>query len=226
MKYGLFFILFCFSIYVNAQQHEGNITFSFSINKEPIELGKNYYLSSIEDSVQFETLKLYISNIQFFNDSFLVHTEEKKHHLIDLENPSTQNIQMLNTDVSFNRIQFNVGVDSLTNVSGAAGDDLDPMHGMYWTWQSGYINFKLEGRSNSCPARKNRFQFHLGGYQHPFNNLQEVTLSIADDQDIIINLDLEKLLTSNNIKEHYEIMSPNQKALDMARILASTFSTK
>ena len=75
-------------------------------------------------------------------------------------------------DTEFDAIQFNLGIDSLTNVSGALGGDLDPTKGMYWTWQNGYVNFKLQGTSDLCNNPKNEFEFHLGGYLKPFNNYE------------------------------------------------------
>ena len=78
------------------------------------------------------------------------------------------------------KIKFNLGIDSLTNVSGVMGGDLDPTKGMYWTWQSGYINFKMEGSSAVCPTRNHEFQFHIGGYQDPFYAMQTLELEVKN----------------------------------------------
>ena len=72
--------------------------------------------------------------------------------------PSSLALQ-IPSNIPFSKLKFQLGIDSLTNVSGAMGGDLDPTKGMYWTWQSGYINMKIEGKSNSCKTRKNQFQF-------------------------------------------------------------------
>jgi hypothetical protein len=95
---------------------------------------------------------------------------------------------------------------------------------MYWTWQSGYSNFKLEGVSDFCPARNNRFQFHLGGYQAPFNALQKVELKTLNTKRININVAIDKLLAQLNLKETYQIMSPSQKAVELSQIAANIFS--
>ena len=42
--------------------------------------------------------------------------------------------------------------------------DLDPVHGMYWTWQSGYIQFKLEGLLRDS-AGERKLELHLGGFE-------------------------------------------------------------
>ena len=67
-----------------------------------------------------------------------------------------------------------------SNVAGAIGGTLDPINGMYWAWNSGYVNFKIEGTSTLSNARKNAFKFHLGGYQHPYNSYRAVLIKIDD----------------------------------------------
>jgi len=59
-----------------------------------------------------------------------------------------------------------IGTDSITNVSGALDGDLDPIKGMYWAWNSGCINFKLEG-TRVISGKKTPFEYHIGGYNGP-----------------------------------------------------------
>ena len=119
-----------------------------------------------------------------------------------------------------------MGIDSTTNVSGAMGGDLDPTKGMYWTWLSGYINFKLEGTSNICKTRHNEFQFHLGGYQHPFNSLQTVFIEISSKSTIEINIDLLKIFQQINLAQQHHIMSPEQDAMDFSEKVINSLSIK
>ena len=107
---------------------------------------------------------------------------------------------------------------------GVQGGELDPTNGMYWSWQSGYINFKFEGTALSCPARKHVFQFHIGGFQAPYNTLQSVQLPLEHSDTLNLKLDLNLLLTKENITENYQVMSPNQKAMTFAKQLSHLFS--
>ncbi len=225
MKSYSFFILLLFSSMASfAQTSNEIIEFKLSINHHPIKVDKKYFNHTLSDSIHFDAIRFYVSNFQFFQDEVFVASLQKKHHLIDLENPASLKIDLEeNANLNFNKIKFDFGIDSLTNVSGAFGGDLDPTNGMYWTWQSGYINFKLEGVTPSCPARKNFFQFHLGGYQAPFANAQNVELPILDKKNITIELPVDQLLEKINFKETYQIMSPNQQAVDMAQLIASIF---
>lgn len=139
-----------------------------------------------QNQLQVTTFKWYISQIELYQKDQLVYSESNSYHLLDASDPSS--LQLLLTDLpktaSFTHIQFNLGIDSLTNVSGAMGGDLDPSKGMYWTWQSDYINFKLEGRADDCPTRNQEFQFHIGGYQHTANTLRKVKLACNDNNPI------------------------------------------
>jgi hypothetical protein len=54
---------------------------------------------------------------------------------------------------SISKITFSAGIDSLTSTAGIQKGVIDPINGMYWAWQSGYVNFKIEGKSSSCPTR-------------------------------------------------------------------------
>ena len=218
-------IAFLFSSILSCAQQGATIYFIPEMNDQPLVPGENDYLPEIRDSVKIEALKFYISDVQFFQDEQLVYTLEKKHLLIDVEKPESMVIDFTSKNqMKFDRIKFNIGIDSLTNVSGAFGGDLDPTNGMYWTWQSGYINFKLEGVAKICQARNHLYQFHLGGYQAPFNTLQQVTLKTAKGESVKINIAIDKLLTQIDLEKTYQVMSPNNQAMEMAKLIPSIFT--
>jgi hypothetical protein len=54
---------------------------------------------------------------------------------------------------------------------------------MYWSWNSGYIFFKMEGTSPVSTQNGNIFQYHIGlfgGYTAPtINNLKTITLDLT-----------------------------------------------
>ncbi len=215
------------SFSVFGQMEGRNISFFPTVNNQLIEIDKNYFSDVVTDSINFETIRFYVSDVQFCYDENVVFSLEKKHHLVDLELPESMKIDFeMEQDLKFNKIKFNLGVDSLTNVGGAMRGDLDPSNGMYWTWQSGYINFKLEGVTASCPARHHFFQFHLGGFQSPFNSLQIIELPITnlDSKDIKINIAIDGFFKKIKIKETYEVMSPSQQTVELAQFMASIFS--
>ena len=205
-----------------AQQRTITVQFLPLYNSAPVELGKKYLYKS--DSIEIETLKFYISGIQFYKDGKLVGATEKKHHLVDAENPASFIITNSHANnAPYNRLRFSIGVDSVTNEAGAIGGDLDPTNGMYWEWRSGYINVKLEGHSRLCPARRNQFAFHIGGYQYPYNTIQNLDLPVANNDKIIIGFDVSGVLNQINLGELYEAMSPSEKAMGIAKKIGAAF---
>jgi hypothetical protein len=97
---------------------------------------------------------------------------------------------------------------------------------MYWTWQSGYINLKLEGTSNVCKTRHNEFQFHLGGYQSPFNNLQTVFVGAISKPTIEISIDVQKIMNQITLAQQHHIMSPGKDAMDFSEKVINSLSIK
>ncbi|HWY12651.1 MAG TPA: MbnP family protein, partial [Bacteroidia bacterium] len=154
---------------------------------------ENYYKTGEKDSIQITELKFYVSDIELWQEQKLVWKEKKSFHLVDISDPKSLSLALnLPSAINFTEIKFNLGIDSVTNVSGAMGGALDPILGMYWAWQSGYINLKLEGKSNLCKTRNNEFQFHLGGYLSPFLGLQHVNVKSNNTNNTILTIDVQK----------------------------------
>jgi hypothetical protein len=225
MKRILLLILLLSAVNTFAQNRELNLQFNVKLNNEILELNKQYFLNSVNDSIKIETLKFFVSEFKFLKDKTVVDSLSKKIHLINLENESSIYLTgKRSNNFIFNKISFNIGIDSLTNVSGVFGGDLDPTNGMYWTWQSGYINFKMEGKSNACPTRNNFFQYHIGGYLTPYNTLRTVELDILNEEVAIINLDINTFLSDINLTETHSVMSPNEAATAIADIFPKVFT--
>lgn len=178
---------------------------------------------NIDDQTQirFDTFRFYISDLAFYQDSVLVYADPEKAHLLDLEFDSTLFMQFPGlSNSAYNKITFRFGIDSATNVSGAMSGDLDPMYGMYWSWQSGYINCKLEGKI--IDQRSSDFQLHLGGYLPPFNTSGLVALNCCNGNKLSLDL---KPFFENSIAEKtgLNIMSPCSAAAMISNQLANSF---
>lgn len=177
------------------------------------------------ERIVLEALRFYISGIGLLQNDSLVWKESNSYHLYDLEEAKGMRLPVPSS-VTYNRIRFYIGIDSLTNVSGAMGGELDPVKGMYWTWQSGYINFKAEGRSSASTHPKKEFQLHLGGYENPHNALRQITLSIHPQSDIDVYFDLPQFLQAAELAKRSHIMSPGPEAVKLSVMAAQCFKTK
>ena len=177
-----------------------------------------------QDSVKITEFRFYISKISFWKSNKQIWKEEDSFHLIDLLDDSTHKINLeIPDEMVFDKLEFYLGIDSSTNVSGAMGGDLDPTRGMYWTWQNGYINAKIEGTSNVCKSRKNEFQYHLGGYMPPFLCVQKIEVIVDRNEHIQIGINVEKMIEAFDLSQQTKIMSPSLNAVDVSKQLAKCF---
>jgi hypothetical protein len=194
--------------------------FLFMYGDDKLQLD-NYYLLKSGDSVEINTLKVYISRISLMYDEDVVWKEDDSFHLVDASQENSWRLPLyIDSGLKYNSIQFKLGIDSLTNMAGAMGNDLDPTKEMYWTWQSGYINIKLEGKSNLSNARKNEFKYHLGGYSHPYNSSQSLAFDVETNEEIKVVFDLRSVLSGLDFGSLDHIMSPSIDAMNLSKRIA------
>jgi hypothetical protein len=200
------------------------ITFVFTYGQQPLTIAYgNEQLTT--DRTLIQACRFYISAIELYDADKLQWKEANSYHLLDAAAPaSLQLLVNIPEQLHYNTIRFRLGVDSTTNVSGAMGGDLDPSKGMYWSWQSGYINFKLEGKNTKCPGRNNEFHFHLGGYASSFASMQTVALTTENTKSIAIQFDVQNFLSGIDLTTQNNIMIPGNDAVILSRKAASIFS--
>jgi hypothetical protein len=194
-----------------------------TIQSNPIQLNNWYHLPS-DDSVQFEAFRFYISNLTLKHQDQIVWRFQEQAVLMDLSNSTTLKLDVeIEDKITFDSFQFGLGIDSVTNVAGVHGGDLDPTKGMYWAWQSGYINAKFNGRYSSESHPTKEFQFHLGGFLSPFNAYQKISLPACSNETLRVEWKFDTLFTSLEFLQHDRIMSPSLSAVYMSEFLASQF---
>jgi hypothetical protein len=224
MKLSLVVCLIFIKTFLFGQTKEVSVHFIPLLQGKNLVMEQYYPIGDGTDSLQIETFQFYLSHIEFRNDTRLVPSTLPEILLIDLQEPSSQHIVgSLAKYQPFNTLHFMLGIDSLTNVSGVFGGVLDPTNGLYWTWQSGYINCKLEGKSTICATRNNQFTFHLGGYENPYASIQEVNLTVTDQDDLVIELPLDDFFDQINLNKVTKIMHPCKEAVELSELLANQF---
>lgn len=165
------------------------IRFRNCAGNRPLQLSGELYSNSFGETFSVEQFKYYISAIRVTGEraggldgdsgSGVEEVLLKEAHLVDEGDSSSLT---LNLSTEFDRIRtirFVVGVDSLANTGGVQGGDLDPMLGMFWTWNTGYVYARLEGESDSAHSPAHRFTWDIGGYKDPANALRTVTLEMG-----------------------------------------------
>ena len=226
MRTLIHIILLVVCVGAKAQQDSTEnleINFELFFNSQKIGEIKNSY--SIEnDIIEISNLKYYISGISLINDSIIVWKESNSFHLLDIKNPNSFKLYFsIPKELQYDALHFQLGIDSLTNVSGVMGGDLDPTNGMYWSWQSGYINFKIEGTHSASSERNLSYKLHLGGYMAPYASIQHINIPTNTRKRINIAVQIAKLFSKIAITKDYRVMSPGEGAQRLSAIVASCF---
>ena len=160
------------------------------------QLNQNYVNGSSED-LNFSTVKYYLTNIKLANTDGSVWSEEESYRLVDLSDPASLMFEIDEVPTGdYHMLMFTIGVDSARNVSGAQTGALSPANGMFWSWNNGYIFFKLEGTSPQAP--NNNFTYHIGGFKEPNNALAEhgfhmhmPNMSITPNASPVVHLEVD-----------------------------------
>jgi hypothetical protein len=174
------------------------------------------------DSIIITTFKCYISSVQLLYNGKVVHSKPtNSYYLLNAADGALKFDITVPKLLHYNSIQFAVGIDSATNYGGVKTGCLDPLNGMYWTWHSGYINFKIEGINSQCPTRGYVFQFHVGGYRQPYNSLQNIKLPFAS-KHITIGIDIAAFLKTIDLTTEHTVMTPGLQAQVMSKRFANS----
>jgi hypothetical protein len=136
------------------------------------------YTNYWKEKYSVSNFKYYISHINLINtDSNLTkQINDEKYFLVDATDSLHCLVKLSVAPFRYNRISFTIGVDSAHNVSGAQTGALDPINGMFWTWNSGYVMAKLEGRSSVSSLVNNKMEYHIGGFAGANSVLRQPTL--------------------------------------------------
>lgn len=180
------------------------------------------------DALEIETLRFYVTNIQLKLKDNQTFSENSSYHLVDIHDEESLTIKLNSVDASdIEAIQFCIGTDSITNVSGILDGDLDPIKGMYWAWNSGYINFKLEGEYVAI-ADSETIELHIGGYNGVQSTIQSLYFDIKErvNQPIIIDINPTFLVEQLYLETHKEVLVPGKKAVEIASLLPTIFTLR
>lgn len=195
----------------------GNVSFKFAnyVGENPLELNSSGYQYANEngDSFNVTNYKYYVSNIRFVKSDGTEYLCPESYFLIDQADATTYNKLVEKIPAgTYTAMKVLLGVDSTRNVSGAQTGDLDPMHGMFWTWASGYIMAKTEGSFKGSGGTNTGYSFHLGGF-YKFSVLRDIafvlpqSLVISDKSSATINMksDVLKWFAAPNLIKFQEL---------------------
>lgn len=175
------------------------------------------YKNQLGQPFTVTNIKYYISNI------YLIKSKGDKqaikgYYLIDELDEATKQIHATDIpDGEYSAIEYLIGVDSLHNCSGVQGGALDPIKGMFWAWNTGYIFLKFDGTSPFSKSNGHVLEFHIGGYRSPNNCIRKVTLNFKTP--LVINTSNNKTI---NIKTDILQLFKSPMVIDFSKLSSVT----
>ena len=209
-----------------------NLQFNNMANGKVLVLQDSTYYNAFGEDYQLTRLRYYVSNVQLQG---VKPAAVSNIFLVDAAAPEPVVLQL--KPGIYKTLQFTLGVDSALNCSGAQSGALDPMKGMFWTWNTGYIYFKMEGFSAASTADLQRLEYHIGGYRSPFIASRNISLLLPDPlqvkagvaYNLNINVDLDRFWQGTNdlnIARQAMVMEPGKQAMQLADNIAGMFSVQ
>lgn len=192
------------------------------------------------EDFNIDVFRIYLGNFALLDEASLSVSEyPDEYHLVDVFDSASLDINLKGSEKAFYRLRFQIGIDSIRNVSGAQTGALDPLNGMFWTWQTGYIHAKFEGSSTASPRADKRFTYHIGGFKQEQDTKRVILLDLPIqgswnlDQtgltEITLNMDIDAWFHAVHdmpIEAEGQIMKPGPVAVQYADNYARMFSVE
>lgn len=148
----------------DPENSNADITIDFvnTVDGAPLKFGLFSYTNAAGNTYMINVLKYYISAFRLVSAGGDTITYNQ-YELIDASDETLSQITLpALPNNTYTEIIFNFGVDSLRNHDGDQEGDLDPVNGMIWTWATGYIFFKHEGKFINADGDEQFLLFHYG----------------------------------------------------------------
>ena len=197
----------------------------------PFELEKNYYVTTMNDTIKPTTMVYHINNFELNNDNGDQLFLDNSYALVDLSAKSTFEVvnRKIPSNKSFNKLSFTIGVeDSMVNRNGILNTLFASP--MYWGMINGYIHFKLEGLIQG--GSSNSAVLHVGGYLPPYQLAKRVTVDLARPissgayTPIEMEMDMSKYFKGIDLDSINSIHQPNEDARKISNNWPLMFQSK
>ena len=236
--YIIFLFLFQGSCVLFAQPKKQasqiyHLLFQTTVNGSPFSFDSAYQ-NQFGETFRVRNFRYYLSHIRLVYEDGKTVSIRIAPHLTNEADSSSKQLHVTAPKGNLTAIQFLLGIDSATNVSGVQSGDLDPAKGMFWIWNTGYIMAKLEGSSLSSKAPGKQYSYDIGGYKPGENAAREINLPLSSAAShqlptFIITADIGKWFYGKNdikISEQPMCHSPGKLAMQVAVNYADMFSIR
>jgi hypothetical protein len=221
---------------VKPTSKPGPLAFEFynMAGSSALQFGQNY-VTPKGDTFYVTKLAYYISNIELRKTDGSVYKVPESYQIIRHPAPRSFTVNDVPPG-KYESVRYMVGVDSTRNTSGSQTGGLDVAYAsdMYWSWSTGYIFFKLEGKSPASGSASKSITYHIGGFEG-VNKAQRwvtiqlpvpVTINSTEDPSITVYADVVRFFGTPNVLDlstHYYQMSAGAGTKSYADNYAAMF---
>lgn len=168
------------------------MAFSMPAGKGTLRITLDHYVGDASmafDTVEYNNAlgqKFILTKFKYYIGNIVLHGADGKSYamadyfLVNEEEPESKEIMLNNIpEGTYKSVSFLLGVDSAHNCTGLQSGALDPVNAMFWTWNTGYIFLKLEGKAPVSKSPGNIIEYHIGGFRQPANSIRTITLDLT-----------------------------------------------
>lgn len=198
------------------------------------------YVNTNGDTFSISKFNYFISNIVLIKSDGSTFAEPESYHLVKHSDQTTYWINLKNVPVgSYKSVKFTLGVDSARNVSGAQTGDLSmtTASDMFWSWNTGYIFFKLEGKAPRSGDSGKRLEYHIGGIGGTYKAQRTMSFNISEPAEVSSSIS-PKVHFFTNVNKifdgktkidfsqngYHTVLIPNAYSVEIADNYAQMFS--
>ncbi|MBS1561171.1 MAG: hypothetical protein JSS89_06165 [Bacteroidetes bacterium] len=203
-------LLFLVPLLLRAGTTPIPIHFEHVVGERPLRFDTTMYQNEQHQPYAISMVRYYVSAIRLHCEGNEDVTSEK-FFLVDASDSTTTTITLPRVPIgTYRSISFTIGVDSAHNCSGPQEGVLDPIRGMFWAWNTGYIFMKVEGTSPVSPSPGHLVEVHIGGFRQPYNNIARIELPIVEDpvRGIYVRVDVGAILQTLDLSSVSSITTP------------------
>jgi hypothetical protein len=148
----------------NVSSNSIYLEFEAKVGSNTFELNRPYFVGPFNNKMVFSRFQYYISNVILTKEDGTTYIvpKDSSYYLITHNNNVLPKVELKNIPIgNYKSIQFMIGIDSISNLTiepKLLPSALDPLNGMYWSWNSGYRFLVTEGTVQDSIA----FKHHIG----------------------------------------------------------------
>lgn len=192
------------------------LKFDHVVGDDELHLNTKYINPVSGENFEIYMYQYIISNIRLktTDGKEVILPQEESYFFVSESSEESRTVSLDNIPFGeYSGITFTIGVDSSRSAKGLTDVPANLMkgvnQGMYWTWNTGYIFFMMEGTSPLLEhsPEGNDFMFHIGGYDsNSINNIKTIALQfdpieVAEKKspEVVIKMDVLKVFNGENI---------------------------